>query len=226
MTTLARMLRDSTALLLDFDGPVCSVFAGFPASAVVEQLCVIIADGGFGELPPEIEKSEDPFDVLNYAATLGDAEARYVDAAFTAHEAEAITSAEPTPGAHEFIRMWTVARRPLAIVSNNSALAVEAYLDLHGLRPYVAHVSARRDPNPALLKPNPYLLNKALAALDAEPNDSTMVGDSTTDMLAARAAGSRAIGYANKPGKAERLTESGANVIITRMVELAEAFPS
>lgn len=223
MTTLARMLADSAALLLDFDGPVCSVFAGFPAPAVVEQLCVVIADGGFGELPPEIEKSEDPFDVLNYAATLGETEARFVNAAFAAHEAEAITTATPTPGAHDFLRRWSTTGRPLAIVSNNSSLAIEAYLDLHSLRPYVAHISARSEPDPVLLKPSPYLLNNAFAALGIGPNDAVMVGDSTTDMGAARAAATHAIGYANKPGKARRLTEAGAEYVIAQMVELTAA---
>jgi phosphoglycolate phosphatase-like HAD superfamily hydrolase len=217
------MLADSTALLLDFDGPVCNVFAGFPASAVVEQLCVVLADSGFGDLPPEIEKSEDPFDVLSYAATLGDTEARFVNLAFAAHEAEAIATAEPTPDAHEFVRVWSITGRPLAIVSNNSNLAVEAYLDLHGLRPYVTHVSARTGPNPLLLKPSPYLLNNALAALSAAPNDSVMVGDSTTDMGAAQAAGTRAIGYANKRGKAMRLTDARADYVLNSMAELVEA---
>lgn len=226
MTALARMLADSTALLLDFDGPVCSVFAGFPASAVVEQLCVVIADGGFGDLPPEIEKSDDPFDVLNYAATLGETEAHYVNAAFAAHEAEAITTAAPTPGAHDFMRRWSATSRPLAIVSNNSSLAVEAYLDLHSLGPYVAHVSGRCETDPDLLKPSPYLLNNALTALGAAPNESIMVGDSVTDMVAAQAAGTQAVGYANKPGKATRLTEARAGYIITQMTELTEALSS
>ncbi|HEV3360490.1 MAG TPA: HAD family phosphatase [Pseudonocardiaceae bacterium] len=220
------MLADSAALLLDFDGPVCSVFSGFPAPAVVEQLCVVLADGGFGELPPEIEKSEDPFDVLSYAATLGETEARFVNAAFTAHEVEAITSAVPTPSAHDFLRFWSVTGRPLAIVSNNSILAIEAYLDMHNLRPYVAHISARSTPNPAILKPSPYLLDNAMTALGAAPDDSVMVGDSTTDIDAGRAAGVSVIGYANKPGKVTRLTEAGAAYVIISMTELVEALPS
>lgn len=223
MTPLARTLTASTAVLLDFDGPVCSVFAGFPAPAVVEQLCVVLVDGGIGELPPEIEKTEDPFDVLRFAASLGETEARFVNAAFAAHEAEAITSAVPTPGSDDFLRAWSSTGHPLAIVSNNSTLAVEAYLDLHRLTAYVAHISARIDPDPIRLKPNPYLINNALTSLNAAPSDAVMIGDSTADMEAARRAGTRAIGYANKPGKATRLTDAGANHIIDQMIELNEA---
>jgi beta-phosphoglucomutase-like phosphatase (HAD superfamily) len=117
-----------------------------PAPIVVDQLCVVLADGGYGDPPPEIEKSSDPFDVLKYAATLGETEARYVNAAFTAHEVEAIATAEQTPGAHDFMRVWSQTGQPLAIVSNNSAVAIEAYLDLHNLSPYITHVSARPAP--------------------------------------------------------------------------------
>jgi hypothetical protein len=44
--------------------------------------------------------------VLSYAATLGETEARYVNAAFTAHETEAIATATPTPGVNDFLRAW------------------------------------------------------------------------------------------------------------------------
>jgi phosphoglycolate phosphatase-like HAD superfamily hydrolase len=120
---LRRVLARAEALFLDFDGPVCDVFAGLPASVVVDQLCVVLADGGYGDPPPEIEKSSDPFDVLKYAATLGETEARYVNAAFTAHEVEAIAMAKPTPAAHDLIRTWSQIGRALAIVTNNSKAA-------------------------------------------------------------------------------------------------------
>jgi hypothetical protein len=155
--TLRHILTRTTGLLLDFDGPVCSVFAGLSAQTVVNQLCLILADGGYSDPPAEIEKNDDPFQVLAYAATLGHAEAWYVNAAFTAHELEAIATAQPTPAAHDLIRNWSTTGRPFAIVSNNNTVAIHAYLDLHNLRPHVTHVSARTNPDPTLLKPNPHL---------------------------------------------------------------------
>jgi phosphoglycolate phosphatase len=136
------------------------VFARLPASVVVDQLCVVLADGGYGDPPPEIEKSSDPFDVLKYVATLGKAEAEYVNTALTALEVEAIVTAEPTPGAHDLIRARSQAARPVTIVSNNSKTAIRAYFDLHGLREHVAYISGRTSHDPALLKPNVYLLTK------------------------------------------------------------------
>jgi HAD superfamily hydrolase (TIGR01509 family) len=212
--TLRRILGQAEALFLDFDGPVCNVFAGLPASVVVNQLCVVLADGGYGDLPPEIEKSSDPFDVLKYAAMLGETEAHYVNAAFTALEVEAVVTAEPTPGARDLMRAWSQTGRPLAIVSNNSTLAIEEYLDLYGLRRYVAHVSGRTSPDPTLLKPNPHLLLDALRTLNLRAGDGAFVGDSVTDVQAAHAAGVQSVGYANKHDKLAKLFGVGAQAIV------------
>ncbi|MGH3717999.1 MAG: HAD family hydrolase [Pseudonocardiaceae bacterium] len=220
--TLRHILTRTTALLLDFDGPVCSVFAGLAAHTVVTQLCLVLADGGYGDPPVEIEKSDDPFQVLTYAASLGEDEAHYVHAAFTALEVEAITTAEPTPGAHDLIRAWSATGRPLAIVSNNSTIAIHAYLDLHNLRTRVTHVSARTNPDPALLKPHPHLLTTALTALNVPPAAATFIGDSVTDIEAARAAGTMSIGYANKPRKTAELITAGADTVISTPAALSE----
>ncbi|MGW3615296.1 HAD family hydrolase, partial [Micromonospora sp. NPDC005163] len=50
-----------------------------------------------------------------------------------------------------------------------------------------------------------------------------LVGDSTTDIQAAQAAGVGSIGYANKPGKSEALTQVGADAVIRQMTELSTA---
>jgi HAD superfamily hydrolase (TIGR01549 family) len=213
--TLHRVLEQAEALFLDFDGPVCDLFAGLPASTVVDQLCVVLADGGYGDPPPNIEKSLDPFDVLKYAATLGEAEAQFVNAAFTAHEVEAIATAEPTRDAHNFIRAWSRTSRPMAIISNNSTIAIDAYFELHGLQDYVTYISGRESPDPALLKPNSHLLDKALAVLGTLPASTAFVGDSVTDIEAASSVGTASIGYANKPGKLIRLAFAGASAVVS-----------
>jgi phosphoglycolate phosphatase len=209
----ADVLARARALLLDFDGPVCSVFAGIPASTVADQLREVLAIGGHTELPDAARTSADPFDVFQYAATLGENEARYVEAAFTAHEVEAISSATPTSGAHELIEAWHSSGRRIAIVSNNSALAISAYLDLHDLRRSVDFVSARTSSNADLLKPNPYLLHQAIAVLEVASGESVFLGDSRSDIEAAKAAGVGSIGYANKSDKGARLVAAGADAV-------------
>ncbi|CAM3926617.1 HAD family phosphatase [Kibdelosporangium persicum] len=213
---IARILANTDALLLDFDGPICSVFAGFPAPVVARQLAEILTEAGH-VLPPDVAAATDPFDLLHYTATLGGKEAELLNAAFRAHEVEAIHSAEPTPGAHALIKAWKGTHRNLAIVSNNSRTAVETYLDLYDLHQYVDYIAARTAANVSMLKPNPHLVSQAVDALGAQPARSTLVGDSTTDIEAANAAQIVAVGYANKAGKVEQLMEAKAAAITTEI---------
>lgn len=208
---------NAEALLLDFDGPICSVFSGFPADIVADQLRNVLAEGGHTELPPEVENSEDPFDVFRYAATLGNREARYVEAALRAHEVEAVGTARSTPGAHELIISWHAKNKPVAIVSNNSKAAVDSYIYRHELSKYITATAARTSPDPSLLKPNPQLVKRAVVEVRSNPEHCLMVGDSQADIIAARAADVIAIGYANKSGKVTLLTEAGAHLILTNL---------
>jgi hypothetical protein len=59
------VLAHADALFLDFDGPVCSVFAGIPASMVADQLRSVLADGGHTDLPEPVATSTDPFDIFS-----------------------------------------------------------------------------------------------------------------------------------------------------------------
>jgi phosphoglycolate phosphatase len=52
----------------------------------------------------------------------------------------------------------------------------------------VSYVSARTSPDPTLLKPHPHLLTTALTTLNVPAAAATFVGDSVTDIEAARAA--------------------------------------
>lgn len=47
------------------------------------------------------------------------------------------------------------------------------------------------------------------------------MGDSVTDIQGADLASAQSIGYANKPGKRERLAAAGAGAIINSLAELA-----
>jgi beta-phosphoglucomutase-like phosphatase (HAD superfamily) len=60
---------------------------------------------------------------------------------------------------------------------------------------------ARTSPDPYLLKPSPHLIEQAVTANNSDPAACTLMGDSVTDIDAAREAGTHSIGYANKPGK-------------------------
>ncbi|EWM14465.1 HAD family hydrolase [Kutzneria sp. 744] len=219
---LRHILANTEALLLDFDGPVCSVFAGIPAHIVADQLRNVLSEGSHHDLPYEVATSADPFDVLKYAAALGTNEVRYVEATFRAYEVEAIATAKPTTGAHRLIRAWSLSRRPISIVSNNSAMAVISYLELHGLTSHVTQVSARDTSDIELLKPNSYLVDKAINMLNVVNTKATLLGDSTTDIEAGIIANVATIGFANKKGKVVTLTQSGATAVTTSIASLVD----
>ena len=223
---LRRILANTDALLLDFDGPICSVFSGIPAHIVADQLRDILAEGGHAHFPEAVRTATDPFDILFYAATLGPDEARYIEVAFTAHEVEAIQTAQPTPRADDLMRAWKATGRQLAIVSNNSRNAIEAYLALYNLQPSVDHIAARTGPETSRLKPNPYLITQAGNALTVRPDRCTLIGDSLTDIQAATLANICAIGFANKSRKIDRLSAFGAELLVTSIGEILAGLPA
>lgn len=218
---LADLLSSADALLLDFDGPICSVFAGFPAPVVADQLRDVLKEAVGADLPPAVAKAQDPFKVFEYAASLGEDHARYVEAALSAHEVEAVATAEPTPSAHDLIRAWHRSGRLVGIVSNNGARAVETYLGLHDLVGSVANVAARRSHDPLLLKPRPHLLREAMSTLRVKPARCLFVGDSDTDVVASSAVSMPVIGYANKPGKVETLSALDPQLVVTEFHQSA-----
>ncbi|WFE57321.1 HAD family hydrolase [Micromonospora sp. WMMD712] len=218
---LASLVGRARVLLLDFDGPVCAVFARHPASAVADELRRLLAGRGV-PLPPGIRHEPDPLAVLRFTATLGrPAVVRLVDEALTRAEVTAARTAAPTPYGREAIVAAHRAGRRVAVVSNNSAACVRAYLDARGLTSYVHPVVGRPEGAPGRMKPDPYPVLAALREWDAEPADCVLVGDSATDVEAAHAAGVAAIGYANKPGKRARLATADAT--IDSMAELVAA---
>jgi phosphoglycolate phosphatase len=222
---LHSLLSITEGILLDFDGPVCAVFAGFPAPVVANQLRSMLADNGQPDIPYDIMKSEDPFDVLNYSSRLGDDTAKYVEVALRAHEVEATATANPTPGGIDLMKSWRRSGRKLAIVSNNSSAAVESYLGRMRILDQVDFISGREDADPAHLKPATYLLDKAMNALGVPSQGCLFVGDSISDIEAARSAKMNSVGFANKAGKAQAFQDVGATAIVTDMRLLVKYVP-
>ncbi|MBV9162893.1 MAG: HAD family phosphatase [Pseudonocardiales bacterium] len=219
---LDELIARTHYVLLDFDGPICSVFAGIPAPTVASRLTKILLDAGVTP-PVEIIETDDPFDVLRYATTHTPELATDIETAFRAEELTAIASAAPTPGATETLHACHDTGRPVAIVSNNSEAAIRTYLATHALTDHIAYISTRTHTDIARLKPHPHLVTQAIHGLDADPTRCVLVGDSTTDVQAAHATGIAAIGYANAANKTQRLTDTGADTIIIHMTTLANA---
>jgi phosphoglycolate phosphatase-like HAD superfamily hydrolase len=218
---LAELLQPVQHLMLDFDGPVCHVFAGRPAPGVADRLRALIA--AEQDVPAELAEETDPLGFYRYTPRLPPDLAARVTQHLRAEEVGAATTAELTPGVVDVMRACKQTGRVVTVVSNNTPEAVETFLSKHDLSKYIEHVSGRSNADPALMKPSPYLLQRAADAVEARLATSALVGDSDTDIEAAHATGMTAIGYANKPGKAERFAKLSAEAIISDMHELAEA---
>ncbi|WP_329107071.1 HAD-IA family hydrolase [Micromonospora sp. NBC_01699] len=217
-----RTIADRTRyLLLDFDGPVCSIFANYPAATVATELRRLLVNQGV-TLPEHIQTEADPLAVLRFTTTLNQPTiTRRIDDALRAAEVTAAATAEPTPYAREVIVTAHQTGRRVAIVSNNSAEAVRAYLTARRLTDYVHPIIGRAHAQPDQMKPNPAPVLAAIRELQADPTQCALVGDSESDVEAAQAAQVTAIGYANKRGKRARLAKAEAT--IGSMAELATA---
>ncbi|MFI6240847.1 HAD family hydrolase [Micromonospora sp. NPDC050795] len=220
---LSRLLDEVGAVLLDFDGPVCSVFAGYPAPRVAAELVEVLRRCGMA-VPPDLTSEPDPLEVLRRIGTTGDQKAtQAVEDALCAAERLAVETAEPTPYGREVIVAAREAGFPVAVVSNNSAGAVSAYLAAHRLAVHVSPIVGRAYAAPERMKPNPEPIRQAAHAIGEPPGRCVLIGDSLADIDGARAAEVRVIGYANRPDKVERFRAAGADLVVTNMREIAFA---
>ncbi|MFF7436607.1 HAD family hydrolase [Streptomyces sp. NPDC008122] len=221
---LTSTLAGCDAVLFDFDGPICHVFEGLPAPGVARDLSALLATL-VPELTDAAHATDDPMVVHQLARKGGQNVLAAVEAALTDAEVRAVgTAGAPTDGAVEAIAAARDSGRRVAVVSNNSADCVHAYLSAQGLSGAVEAVVGRPALRPDLMKPSPHPLLEAAAILGVPPERSALVGDSVTDIEAAQAAGAGSIGFANKPGKEEALTAAGASAVVDDMAAIARCF--
>jgi HAD superfamily hydrolase (TIGR01509 family) len=214
------VIRRCRAVLLDFDGPVCSAFAGYPAPQVARDMLAHSREAGV-PISEEASAETDPMEVLRYLFEV--APERHSESERMLREAEVISvaAASPTPGAVEFMEACKETGRPLVVVSNNSPEAVAAFLEAHDLTRIVEGVFGRSTESPELMKPHPYLLELALKKLSLDPRFCLMVGDSITDIEVAKKVGAPVVGYANRPGKVNKFHSLGSDVVTESIAELA-----
>ncbi|MEU3060191.1 HAD family hydrolase [Streptomyces subrutilus] len=223
---LAAVLSPSKVILFDFDGPICDVFRGLPASGIAKELAALLST-----LAPALAaaagSTDDPMQVHRLSQEGGETVLAAVEAALTAAEIRAVEVAgNPTTGSVQALRAARDAGRHVAIVSNNSTECVREYLDQHGIVGAVDEIIGRPPLRPDLMKPSPYPLLTAASSFGVAPGATVLVGDSVTDIEAAHAAGARSIGYANKQPKRASLKVAGADVVVLGMQEVADAFSS
>ncbi|MFM2279829.1 MAG: hypothetical protein RLZZ444_2060 [Pseudomonadota bacterium] len=113
------------------------------------------------------------------------------------------------------------------ICSNSSSHRLDLMLTKVGLKPYFeGHIYSAKDLGPDRTKPKPDIYLHGAKAFGAEPSRCLVIEDSVHGVTAARAAGMRVIGFTGGshtyPTHADRLTDAGAETVISRMVELPQ----
>jgi HAD superfamily hydrolase (TIGR01509 family) len=126
---------------------------------------------------------------------------------------------QPLPGVRELLEALDRAGIAWAIATSSRRDQVKASVDALGLsgEPMVvdgSHVSHA--------KPEPDLLLLATHQLGVTPADSWCVGDSTFDMQAAVAAGTRGVGVTTGSAARDALRDAGAAEVLGSLEELVE----
>lgn len=113
----------------------------------------------------------------------------------------------------------------LGVATGKSDRGLKHILEHHGLHPkFVTLQTADRHPS----KPHPSMLELAMAEAGAAPATTAMIGDTSYDMMMAKAAGCAAIGVAWGYHNADVLREGGADVVASspfELVAILEALP-
>jgi len=223
---LRAVLGPARCLLLDFDGPVCRLFAGHGADRVAAAMREWLARRGIPITDPDLVRGRDPHRLLRAAkaAAVRPELARELEELAAEEEEVAALSAQPTPGADEFIRTVAESGRQLAITTNNAPGAVRAYLKQNDLDGYFGeYVFGRNPDDPDRMKPDPECLVRAIAGFGVHPRDCLMIGDSVADASAAEAARVVFLGYARSLDRVARLRSGHPHPVVVGMAPLTAA---
>jgi phosphoglycolate phosphatase-like HAD superfamily hydrolase len=182
-------LAEREHVLLMFDGPLCSVYAGGGAGVVANRLRAYLGP----RLPDAIATTDNPFDVLAWARTRSETTGQLVELELREQELAAVPTATDTPGALDLVRELALRGHTVTVVSNHSIDAVVAYLSGREVGRYVHEISARHSVEITPLTPDPFLLTQAVLLLDTTPDRACLVCGSAADEQAARAAGLPAV---------------------------------
>lgn len=111
------------------------------------------------------------------------------------------------------------------ICSNSSSARLDMMLTKVGLKPYFEnHIYSAKDLGPDRVKPKPDIFLHGAAQFGVAPERCLVIEDSSHGVHGARAAGMRVIGFTGAshtyPSHADRLTDAGAETVISRMSDL------
>jgi phosphoglycolate phosphatase len=105
----------------------------------------------------------------------------------------------------------------LGVATGKSDRGLKLILEHHGLtQRFVTLQTADRHPS----KPHPSMIETAMAEAGAAPDTTAMIGDTSFDMMMARAAGTHAVGVAWGYHTMHELLEAGAGHVVEHAATL------
>ena len=111
-------------------------------------------------------------------------------------------------------------RYPLAVVSARDESSTRVFLDQFGLTPFFQVIVTGQ--TAAHTKPYPDPILYAAKTLAVTPESCLMIGDTTVDIRAGKAAGAQTVGVLCGFGEQPELQRCGADMILTTTAELVQ----
>ncbi len=180
-----------SAVLFDLDRTLVDVQSFTDYAAALAEVESLIARWEDPPTPPTGWDGPTKRAMGVLVALSGDPRWQEISDVIERHELAAVERSAVMPGVADALDL--VDGRPVAVVTLLPEGATRAALDRHGI-PLRQVVPRRADLRP---KPAPDQLLAACDVLGVRPEDATMVGDSTWDEAAARAAGIAFVGVTN-----------------------------
>ena len=215
------------AIILDFDGTIFRLFCNYDLKRIVAALVSLLQPYDIG-----FSMENDAFDAFNMVF-FSDIEPttkamllKKIDEMITEAELEALASGVHINGFSKF-RDWIMQNDLLlAIVTNNSAVCIQTFLQ-RNFSGFSCPVVGREGQRPDLMKPNPHMLHRISSILNVSKEDMCFVGDTTRDYECALAFGCSFIAMAPTPVKKTRLSTAIKNYpIVDDFLTLCEALTS
>jgi HAD superfamily hydrolase (TIGR01509 family) len=127
------------------------------------------------------------------------------------------------PGVREML-VEVGKRYPLAVVSARDGRSTNAFLEQYDLHPLFACVATAQTCKHTKPYPDPILW--VAQRIGVPPETCLMIGDTTVDIRAGRAAGAQTVGVLCGFGEEEELRRRGADLVLPSTAELAVALVS
>ncbi|MDQ1279792.1 MAG: phosphoglycolate phosphatase [Thermoproteota archaeon] len=214
------------AVLLDLDGTI--VHFAFDARRARSKIVEMLIEGGFSQelYKPEYRISEifNEFEeYLNSNSSEEDREwlmtfKRRMSDLVEIYEMEGAEKAVLIEGVVEALKELKRMGISLVIVTNNSSKPTFLTLRKVGLDSFFDTIVTREENG--FMKPHSQPIERVMKMLDFKPEEALFVGDSHTDMKAAKTAGITAIGVTTGTSDEETLKASGASNVILSLSQL------